>query len=113
KYTEKLNSSQQTEVSVVWPLNPQWTLIAKHKEDLRNQQLQDEIVGIEYTNCCWKGRLVSRHWLADQNKGVEHGVFFELSLKGLGDIDTQLTTGSQVLMADFMKGITGYNERTQ
>jgi len=113
KYTEKLNSTQQGEVSVVWPLNPQWTLIAKHKEDLRNQQLQDEIVGIEYANCCWKGRLVSRHWLVDQTIGVEHGVFFELSLKGLGDSDKQLTSGNQVRMADFMKGITGYNERTQ
>jgi len=113
KYTEKLNSTQQGEVSVVWPLNPQWTLIAKHKEDLRNQQLQDGIVGIEYANCCWKGRLVSRHWLVDQTKGVEHGVFFELSLKGLGDSEKQLTSGNQVRMADFMKGITGYNERTQ
>jgi len=113
KYTETLNRTQQGEVSLIWSLAPQWTIVAKRKEDLRNQQLQDEILGVEYTNCCWKGRLVSRSWLVDQAKGIEHGIFFELSLKGLGNIDKQLTSGNQVRMADFMKGITGYNEYTQ
>lgn len=113
KYTETVNSTQQGEVSLIWPLGPQWTLVAKHKEDLLNQQLQDEIVGVEYANCCWKGRLVSRRWLVDENIGIEHGIFFELSLKGLGSSSKQLTSGNQVRMADFMKGITGYNERTQ
>ena len=113
KYTETLNSTRQGEVSLIWPISPQWTLVGKHKVDLRNKQLQDEIFGIEYFNCCWKGRLVSRNWLVDQAKGMEHGVFFELSLKGLGGSDKQLTSGNQVRMADFMKGITGYNEYTQ
>ena len=113
KYTETPDSAQQGEVSLIWPIAPQWTLIAKRKEDIRNQQLQDEIVGVEYTNCCWKGRLVNRYWLVDQTKGMEHGVFFELTLKGLGGSDKQLTSGNQVRMADFMKGITGYNEYTQ
>jgi len=113
KYTDTLNSTQQGEVSLIWSLAPQWTIVAKRKEDLRNQQLQDEILGVEYTNCCWKGRLVNRYWLVDQAKGIEHGVFFELSLKGLGRSDKQLTSGNKVRMADFMKGITGYNEYTQ
>ena len=113
KYTEVLNSTQQGEVSLIWPIAPQWTLVAKHKKDLRNRQLQDEIYGIEYANCCWKSRLVSRNWLVDQEKGMQNGVFFELTLKGLGGSNKQLTSGNQVRMADFMKGITGYNEYTQ
>ena len=113
KYTETLNSTQQGEVSLIWSLAPEWTLVAKRKEDIRNQQLQDEIVGVEYTNCCWTGRFVNRYWLVDQAKGIEHGIFFELSLKGLGQSDKQLTSGNKVRMADFMKGITGYNEYTQ
>jgi LPS-assembly protein len=113
KYTETLDNTQQGEVALIWPLAPQWTLIAKRKEDIRNQQLQDEILGVEYSNCCWKGRFVNRYWLVDQAKGIEHGIFFELSLKGLGQSDKQLTSGNKVRMADFMKGITGYNEYTQ
>ena len=113
KYTETINSTEQGEVSLLWSVTPQWTLIAKRKEDILNQQLQDEILGVEYANCCWKGRLASRHWLVDQAIGMEHGIFFELSLKGLGQSDKQLTSGNQVRMADFMKGITGYNEYTQ
>lgn len=113
KYTETANSSQQGEVSLIWSLAPKWTLIAKHKEDILNQQLQDGILGIEYANCCWKGRFASRSWLVDESVGLEHGLFFELSLKGLGQSDKQLTSGEQVRMAEFMKGITGYNEYTQ
>jgi LPS-assembly protein len=100
-------------VSLIWSLAPKWTLIAKHKEDILNQQLQDGILGIEYANCCWKGRFASRSWLVDESVGLEHGLFFELSLKGLGQSDKQLTSGEQVRMAEFMKGITGYNEYTE
>ena len=113
KYTETSRSTQQGEVSLMWPLAPQWTLVAKRKEDIRNQQLQDEIVGVRYANCCWQASLVNRYWLVSQAKGIEHGIFFELSLKGLGKSNKQLTSGEKVSMADIMKGITGYNEYTQ
>ena len=119
KYTEINRGSQQAEASLMWPLAPQWTLVAKRKEDIRNQQLQDEIVGVRYANCCWQASLVNRHWLVDQangigsGAGIEHGIFFELSLKGLGQTNKQLTPGKKVSMGDVMKGIAGYNEYTQ
>ena len=119
KYTEINRGSQQAEASLMWPIAPQWTLVAKRKEDIRNQQLQDEIVGVRYANCCWQASLVNRHWLVDQvsgigsGAGIEHGIFFELSLKGLGQTNKQLTPSKKVSMGDVMKGIAGYNEYTQ
>ena len=113
KYSETSRSTQQAEASLMWPLAPQWTLIAKRKEDIRNQQLQEEIVGVRYVNCCWQASLVNRYWLVSQAKGIEHGIFFELSLKGLGESYKQLTPGEKVSMGEIMKGITGYNEDTQ
>lgn len=107
KYSEVSTGTQQAEVSLIWPLAPQWTLVAKRKEDIRNQQLQDEILGLRYVNCCWQASLVNRYWLVDQAKGIEHGVFFELSLKGLGKSNQQLTPGEKVSLGDIMKGITG------
>jgi LPS-assembly protein len=97
----------------MWPIAPQWTLVAKRKEDIRNQQLQEEIIGVRYVNCCWQASLVNRYWLVDQVKGIEHGVFFELSLKGLGKSNKQLTPGEKESMGDIMKGIAGYNEYIQ
>ena len=120
KYTEINRGSQQAEASLMWPLAPQWTLVAKRKEDIRNQQLQDEIWGVRYVNCCWQVSLVNRLWLTtvDQGNntsgaGIEHGIFFELSLKGLGKTNRQLTPGKKESMDNIMKGITGYNEYTQ
>ena len=113
KYTEVNKGSQQAEASLMWPIAPQWTLVAKRKEDIRNQQLQEEIIGVRYVNCCWQASLVNRYWLVDQVKGIEHGVFFELSLKGLGKSNKQLTPGEKESMGDIMKGIAGYNEYIQ
>jgi LPS-assembly protein len=120
KYTEINEGSQQAEASLMWPIAPQWTLVAKRKEDIRNQQLQEETWGVRYVNCCWQFSLVNRLWLTtiDQGDntseaGIEHGVFFELSLKGLGKTNKQLTPGKKVSMDNIMKGIAGYNEYTQ
>jgi LPS-assembly protein len=115
-YTETRKGAQQAEVSLMWPIAPQWTLLAKRKEDIRNQQLQDEIVGVRYVNCCWQASLVNRQWLVDQvngigsGAGIEHGIFLELSLKGLGQTNKQLTPGKKQSLEVIMKSIAGYNE---
>jgi LPS-assembly protein len=115
-YTETRKGVQQAEVSLMWPIAPQWTVLAKRKEDIRNQQLQDEIVGVRYINCCWQASLINRQWLVDDvngigsGAGIEHGIFLELSLKGLGQTNKQLTPGKKQSLEVIMKSIAGYNE---
>ncbi|HCH24604.1 MAG TPA: hypothetical protein DE179_09965 [Oceanospirillaceae bacterium] len=109
-YTETA-SSIQTQTSVIWPLAPQWTLFAQQKDDITNSRQLDRIAGLEYANCCYKVRLVNRDWYVDQATGDEHGLFLELELKGLGDSDTRLFGTGDADIQEFMKNITGYNER--
>ena len=108
-YTET-STDRQSQASLIWPLSSNWTAFAQHKQDLDNNVTLDEIVGVEYANCCWKTRLVNRTWV-DSNNSEEHGVFLELELKGLGDKDTRLFGTGDAELNDFMESITGYNER--
>ena len=109
-YTET-SGSKQSQTSIIWPLAPQWTLFAQHKIDITNSTTLEQITGVEFANCCYKVRLVNRDWLVSQAAGQEHGVFLELELKGLGDSDTRLFGTGDAEIEEFMKNITGYNER--
>lgn len=109
-YTET-TSSKQTQASIIWPLAPNWTMFAQHKNDITNNRRLDQIAGVEFANCCYKVRLVNRDWYVDQSTGNEHGVFLELELKGLGDGDTRLFGSGDAEIQEFMTNITGYNER--
>ena len=86
-------------------------MFAQHKIDITNSTTLEQITGVEFANCCYKVRLVNRDWLVSQAAGQEHGVFLELELKGLGDSDTRLFGTGDAEIEEFMKNITGYNER--
>ncbi len=108
-YTET-GTDRQSQASIMWPISANWTAFVQQKQDLDSSTTLDEIVGLEYANCCWKTRLVNRTWV-DSNNKEEHGVFIELELKGLGDKDTRLFGTGDAELNEFMESITGYNER--
>jgi len=82
---------KQTDLSGVWPITGNWGLIARWNYDLSNQRNLEAIAGIEYSNCCWKTRVIAREWI-DNNAlfyGVEDnntGIFLQFELKGLGSV---------------------------
>jgi LPS-assembly protein len=67
---------------------------------------QDGFFGLEKENCCWRFRVVGRHYinnLANVNSTVnnlnlaptgtaQNGIFFEIELKGLTGFGTDLET---------------------
>ena len=66
-----------------------------------------------HDNCCWKLRVINRYWVSNDeysqiaplNEKGDHGLFFQIVLKGLGGL-----TGAKV--ESFLdKGIEGYRER--
>jgi lipopolysaccharide assembly outer membrane protein LptD (OstA) len=90
-----------------------WTLLAQHRVDLLNQQTQESTIGFEFTNCCFQTRLVNRYWLDTADQDMQRGIFFELALRNLSSVGQQLTGANQTRMAEFMQGITSYNENHQ
>lgn len=101
----------QSDVSIMWPLIPQWSTIGRWQFDYSKHSTLEAFGGFEYDSCCWKVRLVSRYWIEPDDVNLstrdrsDHGIFFQIVLKGLGGI-----TGNKV--DSFLdQGIQGYRER--
>jgi LPS-assembly protein len=111
EYGDKQYKIDQSDVSMIWPVVPQWSAIARWQFDYSQSRTLEAFGGFEYDSCCWKLRLVNRYWvqpndynLASNEQG-DHGVFLQIVLKGLGGV-----VGNQV--DSFLdQGIQGYRER--
>jgi LPS-assembly protein len=104
---------QQHDFSVIWPVVPQWSAIARWQFDYNRNRTLEAFGGFEYDNCCWKLRLINRYWVdydessqeVAQNEKGDRGIFLQIVLKGLGGV-----VGQKV--ESFLdKGIQGYRER--
>ncbi|MCO6058696.1 LPS-assembly protein LptD [Pseudomonas sp. MOB-449] len=104
----------QHDFSVIWPVVPQWSAIARWQYDYNRDRTLEAFGGFEYDNCCWKLRLINRYWVDydefDQtpdatNESGDRGIFLQIVLKGLGGIVGNKAEGF------LEKGIQGYRER--
>ena len=99
----------QTDISGIWPLSANWKLLGRWNYDHSNSRNLESFAGVEWSNCCTTIRLVGREWVDDAALFVpgikaNQGVFFQLILKGLGDL---AGGGLSNLLQD---GIRGFRE---
>ncbi len=82
----------QIDLAAIWPLSPTLGLIARFNQDLANQRSLESIAGVEYSNCCWKVRLLAREWIDNNSlflfgtQETNRGLFLQFELKGLGSV---------------------------
>ncbi len=97
---------EQALVSLVYPVNERWTLVAKLHRSLRFEQPVDNLFGINYESCCWGLKILAGQSgdEIDNFAETDNRIYFEVTLKGLSsagrDIDAQL-----------QKAIPGYRSR--
>ena len=104
-YRYRENRRNQAEVSFIWPLAPEWTLMGRWQEDIENSQTPEALLGVEYSSCCWKVRVAARQWIEDDSGGREDSaVFLQFILKGLGTLG-----GGSTALED----IIGFKEREE
>ncbi|CAM3799106.1 LPS-assembly protein LptD [Pseudomonas reidholzensis] len=112
-YVEDYYKIEQHDFSVIWPIVPQWSVIARWQHDYNRNRTLEAMGGFEYDNCCWKLRLINRYWIdyddfsqaIPENEKGDHGIFLQIVLKGLGGV-----VGNKV--ESFLdQGIQGYRTR--
>lgn len=105
---------EQLDVSGIWPINANWSLLARWLEDVENSETLDRIVGLEYENCCWKVRTLYRRWIddddGDEEDPVNSGIFLQFTLKGLGTAGTA-AAGDSASVNSFLEDIIGFEQR--
>jgi LPS-assembly protein len=104
-YRDHETERQQADFGLRWPINQQWNLLARWREDLMDSETLDALLGVEYKDCCWKVRLGVREWARDDDgiRTNEQAVMLQFVLRGLGSVGDDDTTL-------FIREITGFDE---
>lgn len=84
----------QAEFSFVLPIRGNWNVIGHTYHDFTVDEALDSVLGVEYTDCCYRVRVVGRRWfdnelielVNDSNLDHERGIFIEFQLRGLGSV---------------------------
>ena len=88
---------EQALVSMAYPVNERWTLIAKIHRSLKFEEPVENLLGISYESCCWGLKILAGQ-IGDEDEDFaepDNSIYFEITLKGLSqvgqDIDQQLS----------------------
>lgn len=76
------------EMKMNWELSSRWQLHANYLYDIRGSHVVENLVGINYESCCWGLKLSSKQRYLSSTQ-IDHGVYLELVLKGLGGFGVQ------------------------
>ena len=93
---------EQAAISMVYPINPRWTMVAKYSESILFNKPDENLLGVNYESCCWGIKMLASQTSNDSFTETDNAVFIELTLKGLGQ-------SSQVLDSQLANAIVGYN----
>nr|CAA6829019.1 MAG: Outer membrane protein Imp, required for envelope biogenesis / Organic solvent tolerance protein precursor [uncultured Thiotrichaceae bacterium] len=82
-YNQRQADYEAAHISFATPVTKSWKLAGSYEHDLKNDRMLESVIGIEYTDCCWKGRIAGRKYLLSDNTSYDDAIFVEIELKGL------------------------------
>jgi LPS-assembly protein len=93
----------QSDVSFRWPVYDDWFAVGRWQYSLLFNKTQDAFLGFEKENCCWRFKIIARHYatsttlngtsnvsVASATSTSQTGIFFQIELKGLTGLGTKL-----------------------
>jgi len=87
---------EQALVSLAYPINERWEVVAKLHHSLKFDEPVENLLGISYESCCWGLKILAGQTGDDINDfaDTDSSIYFEFTFKGLSqagqDIDGQL-----------------------
>jgi LPS-assembly protein len=93
--TEGSRDLSQLDASMALAINDRWSLFSRYRYDTEDHRSLDQMVGVQYDDCCWMVRLLYQQGVKDQfidelsNLPVvenDYAFLLEFQLKGLGSL---------------------------
>ena len=82
---------EQIDISLLWPINPLWSTVARWNYSLSDKRNLDAFFGFEYGECCWAVRMLARQRRdSPDDQDTQNSVLLELELKGLAGIGSRI-----------------------
>ena len=85
-YRYRPDQIEQIDLSGLVPINQRWSVIGRWNYSLPESRTLEGLAGFEYRSCCWRLRLLGRHYLRAGTLSGRNSFFFELELNGLGSL---------------------------
>ncbi len=86
KGDENTTELEQSDVSLVYPINNQWQFFAKRQFSLKDEQIVEQLIGARYDSCCWQFSVIAIENSDDDFVELDRSIYFQFSLKGLTNI---------------------------
>jgi LPS-assembly protein len=85
-YRYRPDQIEQVDLSGLIPINERWSAIGRWNYSLPESRTLEGLAGFEYRSCCWRLRVLGRHYLRAGTLSGRNSIFFELELNGLGSL---------------------------
>lgn len=82
-YRYRENLLEQTDAAVSLPLGSSWRVTGRSRYSLRDKATIDNLLGVEYSTCCWAIQTSYRRYIANTRGDYDSGIYLQLNLKGL------------------------------
>ena len=76
------NKIDQADVSLRWPLFRDWHFVGRWQYSFFQNLTLESFAGFEKESCCWRFRILGRHYVNDINSKANTEIFVQLELKG-------------------------------
>ncbi|WP_296896581.1 LPS-assembly protein LptD, partial [Thiohalocapsa sp.] len=80
------NRYEDTDVSFRLPFGTQAELVGRWLYSMRHDETMDAFAGVEFGKCCWRLRLLGRHFKRRPEDAASTSVMLQVELAGLGAI---------------------------
>ncbi|MFC1748317.1 LPS-assembly protein LptD [Pseudomonadota bacterium] len=104
--------TQEIDSSIMWSLNPRWSIIGRRYHSLLDNRTTEKLFGFEYNDCCWTFRALRRAaFVADADATeapfgtLRYSWNLQLELKGLASLGKRINE----LMEEQVYGYTDTN----
>ncbi len=103
-YRFRRGELDQTDLSMLWPLQRQWQLIGRWNYSHRDERVLETLAGLQYDSCCWAFRATTRRYVNTTSGDSNRALYLQLELKGLANIGNSVEDLLE-------RGILGYRAR--
>lgn len=83
-YRYRRDLLEQADLSFLYPINPNWSVVGRYYYSLQDNQLLEGIAGVQWESCCLAVRVVGRRYLRGRSGELDNAIQLEIELKGLG-----------------------------
>jgi LPS-assembly protein len=85
-YRYRRGKLEQLDGAVAWPVAERWNLFARMVYSLKDKTALEQFAGFEYKSCCWRIRLVQRHYVSNRTGERDTSIAVQLELTGLSSV---------------------------